>query len=305
MPSLLIEDKLSKKPRIPKKINKFLRNHYLYFFPEYPLANLSHIPGAAEDYLSDNKLRNYYVNLDYKMIEHRDHPKRIVGEMCNLSNFLITSMDQTGISSPLNFYDSNSIHPGNKRLLCARYLNLKYVPVVWQSFIYIPGLTRITTLEDIYNIYGTNISINLAPKSYGPSRLEISWHGETHRRDHNGYDDWYTTSRLRTEFSILDYLLTHGLEIVNSTIEKEITNTQYPIKYTKARKNKISIEILDNSLMDENLDFWELYFHIDPTVASKLCKTKRIRIINDYATGNTLTECNLYNTLIRRKYHFD
>ena len=57
--------------------------------------------------------------------------------------------------------------------------------------------------------------------------------------------------------------------------------------------------------MDENLDFWELYFHIDPMVASKLCKTKRIRIINDYATGNTLTECNLYNTLIRRKYHFD
>jgi len=57
--------------------------------------------------------------------------------------------------------------------------------------------------------------------------------------------------------------------------------------------------------MNENLDFWELYFHIDPTVSSKLCKTKRIRIINDYATDNMLTDCNLYNTLIRKKYHFD
>ena len=304
MTTLLIQNK-SEKPRIPKKINEFLRNHYLYYFPEYPLVNLGHIPGADTNYLPDNKIRNYYVNLDYKMIEHMDYPKHVIKEMCNLSNFLITSIDQNGVSSPLNLFDSSNIHPGNKRLLCARYLNLNYVPIVWQSFIYIPGLKRITTLEDIYDIYGTNISINLTTKSYGPVKLEISWHGETQRRDHNGYDDWYSASRSRTEFSVLDYLLKNGLEIVNSTIEKEITNTQYPIKYTKTRTNEISIEILDDSLMDENLDFWELYFHIDPTVASKLCKTKRIKIINNYATDNILTDCNLYNTLIRKKYHFD
>ena len=88
MTTTLIQNR-SEKPRIPKKINKFLRNNYLYYFPEYPLANLSHIPGADTNYLPDNKIRNYYVNLDYKMIEHMDYPKHIIREMCNLSNFLM------------------------------------------------------------------------------------------------------------------------------------------------------------------------------------------------------------------------
>lgn len=298
---------LSDAPRLPENIDQFLEDNYFYYFPKYPLTRLNHIPGAAENYLPDYNIRHLYINLDYKMIRHQGYSNGVIHGMSKLSNFLITSMDQKGIVAPLNLYGDHNIHPGNKRLICARYLNLEYIPILWQTTLYIPGLRRVSSLQDIYDIYGKNISIKLCPKENQKDRLEISWHGESKRRDPNGYDNWYETSKLRTDFNVPSYFLEHGLEIVNSTTNTKLFRKQsYPFNFTTTRKQKISIEILDDSLLDEDLDFWELFFHIDPMVYTKTCKTKKIKIINDYANNNiTLTDCNLYNTLKRKKLYYD
>jgi hypothetical protein len=92
-----LETDNSQSSRIPKRIDLFLKGNYFYYIPEYPLSNFNHIPGASKSYISNNTIRNYYCNLDYQMIKHQDYENRVIHSMVNLSNFLITSIDQNGI----------------------------------------------------------------------------------------------------------------------------------------------------------------------------------------------------------------
>ena len=300
-----LETDNSQSSRIPKRIDLFLKGNYFYYIPEYPLSNFNHIPGASKSYISNNTIRNYYCNLDYQMIKHQDYENRVIHSMVNLSNFLITSIDQNGIKSPLNFFNKENIHPGNKRLICARYLGMSHIPVLWQSVGPMLNLTRITKLTELYNIYGDDISIQIKKKE-PQSTLEVAWHGETKCRDANGYDDWYTVSRLRTAINISEYLLKNGLEVINNTQTFEIKNDIFRTTFLKNASNKIYIKILDESILSEDTDFWQLYYHLDPTIYSKTCETGRIAIINEFANSNTqLYNCKLYKSLKRKKLYFD
>jgi hypothetical protein len=293
----------SNKVRISPIATDILNKFYFYYIPEYSLERLNHIPGSSVDYLPDKKIRTRYNNLDYKLINHVDHKKSVIRKIVDLSNFLITSMDQTGIHAPLNLHTSSNIHPGKKRLICARYLGLETVPILEQSTRPKEGLTRINSLEEIFEIYGTDISINI-----NGQKFEVSWHGDTHMRDPNGYDDWYTASATRSTGEVLyrEYLLSTGLEVLNSQKNATVTQKKFQTHYRTTRKNKITVEILDDSILSQVLDFWELYYHIDPAVYMKTCETGKLRIINDFASTNTILDnCKIYRSLTRKKLCFN
>jgi len=292
----------SNKDRISPLVSDILNRFYFYYIPEYSLKRLNHIPGASPKYLPNKIIRNHFSNLDYKLINYVDCENSVIRKLVDLSNFLITSMDQTGIHSPLNLYTLSNIHPGNKRLICARYLGLKTVPILEQSLHPKEGLTRINSLEEIFEIYGNDISINI-----NSQRLEVSWHGDTHLRDTNGYDDWYTASATRSTEDVLyrEHLLSTGLEVLNSQKNATVTQKKFKTHYRTARENKITIEILDDSILSKGLDFWELYYHIDPAVYIKTCETGKLRIINNFASTKTILDnCKIYRSLTRKKLRF-
>lgn len=297
----LISDTSNKSRYILEDIKKVFDKYFFYYHDQYLLENLSHITSAGKNYLEDDNVRDYYVNLDYRLIDYIEYEKTVISSMVEYSNFLVTSFDTKGIMSPLNLFMNENIHPGGKRLLCARYLGMKTMPIVSQTLTPEDGI-RLHGVDDIFRIYGNEISINVN----ADERLEISWHGETHRRDQNGYDDWYTTSAYRDNiFSVCDYLLENGLEVVsNFGHYRETINGKFRTIYTSQPKNDIYIEVFDQQLMSSELDFWELYFHIDPAIGLKICSTSQLRIVNRRAS-EILHDCSLYKTLTRKKLKFD
>lgn len=301
-PSDLIED-LSGKTRIKEKqVNKVLNDYYFYYYPEYPLSSLDHISGASENYIPDATVRNYYINIDYRLIDYREYENTVIKSIVDDYNFLITSFDSKGIQSPMNLFLGDNIHPGKKRLWGARYLQLDTIPIVLQHNYPVDGQHRITTIDELFSIYGNNVSMNVTNEG----RLEVSWHGETNRRDANGYDNWYTTSATRKgNFPICDYLLENGLEVVSKFVRhREMTNGSFKTIYTNTPTNDVYIEVYDQRLLNGEFDFWELYYHIDPEIGSKMCETNQLRIVNKRSTAE-LENCSLYKTLTRRKLKFD
>lgn len=280
------------------KIKEVLAKDYFYYYPKYSLQDLDHIPAAKPDYIKNNIIRPYFANLDYRLIDYRNDPHTTIGSLAENANFLVTSIDQTGILAPLNLHNNENIHPGKKRLIVARYIGLKTLPVLLQSEEPQNSGKRLQTIDDLFEIYGPNIGIYV--NDYG--RLEVSSF-ISNMRDQNGYDDWVSMAHSRDDnFSMADYMLENGLEVYNSYRGDTVVNGNFKTIYTTNPKNKIYIEILDDSLLDEGLDFWQLFFHIDPTVKTKTCKTDRIRIVNSMSQNDNLTNCSLYSTMTRKMY---
>lgn len=289
----------SSKPRIQQGVDEYLKNNPVYFIPDYPLEKLSHLKAGDSNYLEDPAVLNCYNTLSYKMLNHITYPKTIVLRMCESFNFVITSIDQEGILSPLNLNAEGNVHPGNKRLLAARYLNLDTVPVLYDKKKTINGYDRISSLKELYDLYGTEISVRIVERPT-TTALEVSWHGHTKVRDENGNDDWVTASAIRDGFKSLPLLfLKNGLEIVNSKLDKTRIIDGLTTIYSKTNNNDIYIEVLDDDILDD-VNFWELYFHIDPLVHRKECSSGKINIVNNLTDNNTvLTNCGLYKTLMR------
>ena len=295
---MIILDK-SSKPRIQQGVDEYLKNNPVYFIPDYPLEKLSHLKAGDIKYLEDPDILNCYNTLSYKMLNYIRYHKRIIRQMCESFNFVITSIDQEGILSPLNLNAEGNVHPGNKRLLAARYLNLDTVPILHDTKKEVEGYNRISSLEELYDLYGTEISVRIVDRPT-TTAIEVSWHGHTKIRDENGNDDWVTASATRDGFKNLpSYVLRNGLEIVNSRYN-EITNIDgLKTIFSNVNSNDIYIEVLDNSILDD-VNFWELYFHIDPLIYRKECISGKINIINNLTDNKTvLTNCGLYKTLTR------
>lgn len=293
---------ISNLERIPheKLLKSLFKKFQFVYTPNYELKKLDNIASAGKDYLPDKKVRFFYNNLDYRLLAHYNYEKKIVKDMIDLVNFLVTSMDQQGVKSPLNKM-GNSIHPGGKRLLIARYLNLPTIPVLEQHRTHLSkNDSNVNSLEDLFKIYSNDISIKIRKQ-----RLEVSWHGESKLRDNNGYDDWFSASRNRdgNTLKIREYLLKNGLEIVNNFIEKEQTSDIFVTRFVKQPTNKIYFTVTDEKLL--SYDFWELFYHLDPTVYKKTCKSQHIEIYNHFADNSiSLENCNLLNTLNRTKIKF-
>lgn len=289
----------SDKPTLPDNIDEFLNNNPVYYVSDYPLNELSHVTCAGKDYIPDDTVREYYNTLDYRMINHVDNPNRVIHGLSDAFNFVVTSIDTKGIQSPLNMNHENNVHPGNKRLLCARYLDLDTIPVVVDIGKELDRGTRLNKLQDIYDIYGTDISIKIDYR-FRRECLSVSWHGDTKIRNQNGDDDWNSASSRRENFfSVREYLVENGLEVVNSEIHKTVTNGSVVTHFRTSQQNKIGVEIHDTNLLKMNLDFWELFFHIDPLVSAKTCVTSKLSIYNNFANKNVINNCSLYKTLIR------
>ena len=289
----------SSKQRIQDGIDDYLKDNPVYYIPDYPLQKLSHMVAAGPDYIKDKQILNYYNTLSYKMIKHIGYENSMILRMSESFNFIVTSIDQKGILAALNMNTGTNIHPGNKRLLCARYLNLDTVPILYDTGRKLENYRRVRTIDDIFDIYDKDISVRIVNR-FDRNILEVSWHGETKTRDSNGNDDWITASATRNGFvSLPKFFMKNGIEIVNSK-RKFITEIEgFKTTFTTERKSKVSIEVLDDSLIG-NVDFWELYFHIDPVVYRKECASGKINIINDFADNDiTLKNCSLYKTLMR------
>lgn len=289
----------SSKPRIQEGVDEYLKNNPVYFIPDYPLEKLSHQKAGDINYLEDPIVLNCYNTLSYKMLNHIAYHKTIVLRMCESFNFVITSIDQEGILSPLNLNAEDNVHPGNKRLLAARYLNLNTVPVLYDKKKTINGYDRISSLEELYRLYGTEISVRIVNRPT-TTALEVSWHGQTKVRDENGNDDWVTASAMRDGFrSLPSYFLKNGLEIVNSSLDETRMIDGLTTIFSKTNNNDIYIEVLDDDILDY-VNFWELYFHIDPLIHRKECSSGKINIVNNLTDSNVvLTNCSLYKTLTR------
>lgn len=280
------------------KIKEILAKDYFYYYPQYSLHDLNHIPTAKSDYIKNDIVRPYFANLDYRLIDHRFEKPTVIGSLVENANFLVTSIDQTGIHAPLNLHNNENIHPGKKRLTVARYVGLETVPVLLQSERPQNSGKRLQTIDDFFDVYGPDIGIYV--NDYW--RLEVTYL-ISNMRDPNGYDDWLAMSYSRDGyFSMADYMLENGLEVYNSYRRDTVVNGNYKTVYTTNPRNEIYVEVFDDSLLDEGLDFWQLFFHIDPTVKTKTCKTGRIRIVNSMSQKDNLTNCSLYSTMIRKMY---
>ena len=203
-------------------------------------------------------------------------------------------MSQHGIKSPLNMYNWENIHPGKKRYIIANYLQLPTVPVLsqHQEDEHDINSQPIANRKQLDEIYGSNYSTRLQPKMDG-YRLECSWHGETQRRDHNGYDDWYSASSTSIGDNnwITDYLLTNGLHIktfgpssmsISGKFTTHINNETDSDFYIVAPQNLVTA-----------YDLWQLYYHFDPRYSRKTDTSTGISIINKRGDPSLVLEQDL------------
>ena len=232
----------------------------------------------AYDYVQDPRVNEYYLCWDWRMTTDESLVYENISSIAHFGYFITTDISINGIKSPLNLF-KNVIHPGMKRYIISKYCGLTSIPILEQTLVKhkkIPdSAVEIKSIDDIYQLYGDNISIQLKDDD----RLEVSWHGITeNRRDRNGYDDWYGYA-MSNFGSILGNFKQHSINTDLSDFIVEV----------------------DESL--KNYDLRNLYFHFDPRYVIKECMTKKIRIINRNPTQNLETKnVNLYTGLTGKAY---
>lgn len=285
--------------RLPPDLDTFLAATELYWFPEFPLHELPIQRCSDANYIKELQVLDYYRNLHYELIRFIDYENTIIRNMVEYSCWLVTSMSQKGIQSPLNIQGWNqNIHPGLKRYIIANYLQLDTVPVVWQG----GGRTSdypIKTLADLHRAYGENISVKIRDK--GRQTLEVSWHGDTNYRDPNGYDFWVAAAaeELCGKNLILEYLLEHGLQLQIDVPGSTINNCDVyrTFAHNKADQHDFYLKIPDVSHLQ--MDLWKVYYHFDPRVGVKTCSETGIQIINKFGDPNWQMTVNLEKTIKR------
>jgi hypothetical protein len=271
----------SDKPRIDPRTEEVLNLYNFYYIKDWNLSSIP--PQDWKTYISDQTIATHFKNLNYNLICFKNYKVNAVDGMVNQACWLVSNITKNGIKSPLNMFNGN-LHPGRKRLIVAYYLQLESIPILLQTTETL-NYKRITKLSQLDKIYQYNYSTNVKINSVNKLVLECSWHGETNSRDPSGYDDWWRVSgeTYNYENVILDYITQNGLEV--NIVERNLP---------------FEIVVHDKSLL--NKDFWELYFHFDPMIYKKICKTKKIEIINRLTKSKIVMEnCNLVKTLIRPK----
>lgn len=268
--------------RIDPRISEVLERYSLTYFPSWPVSELPPQRCSDDKYITDQYVLDCYRNLHYELIRYRDYHNRVIEGMVDYSFWLVTSMSTQGVQSPLNMYDWQNIHPGKKRYIVANYVQLDTVPVLVQhrpDDIQREGGTPITTLNALLDIYGNNVSIKIREKA-DDLLLECSWHGETNKRDANGYDDWYRASAesINETNTLLPRLLETGLQ-VRSPVKNYSINTG--LFKTHASRNLADQDFFLIVPEPKYIDsLWKLYFYFDPRVGLKRCRTTGIEIHN-------------------------
>jgi hypothetical protein len=272
---------MSNRPRIDPGTEEILNTYNFYYIKKYKLSKVPQQDWAS--YVPDHTISNHFRNLSYNLMSFKNYKINAVSGMVDQGCWLVSNIDHKGIQSPLNMFNGN-LHPGRKRYIVAHYLQLKSIPILLQTKEEL-SQSKITTLEQLNQIYQNNYSTKIKIKSSGEPVLECSWHGETNSRDSNGYDDWWKVSGEAYNYKnvILDYISRFGIEV-------NMNEQDLPFE----------IIVHDKNLL--NKDFWELYFHFDPAVHRKICETKKIEIVNRLTDSKiVMKDCKLVRTLFRPK----
>ena len=212
-------------------------------------------------------------------------------------------MSDGGIKSPLNVFEWRNIHPGKKRWIIANYLQLETVPTLNQfepnNTDHQRGGLPVRSKSDLDQLYGDNYTAQIRNTKSGHQRLECSWHGLTNRRDQNGYDNWYRASEETMKNWILDYVLANGLQVDCIKSQPSKKESVFETHYGNMKDRDFYVVCPTVNLQD--CDFWQLYFHFDPTVYKKICCRTGIEIVNNKATNKQIMEVNLYDTILRKR----
>ena len=272
----------SNNPRIDPEVALLFAEYKFEYFPKFPTKDLPLQRCSDANYITDLELLDWYRNLDYRMIQRKDYHNRVIEGMVLNACWLVTSMTENGVQSPLNMYEWDNIHPGKKRYIVANYLGLETVPVLCQFRDGQRGGIPITDLTGLSEIYGYDFSARIKHKpEYNERLLECSWHGETQMRDAKGYDDWHRAAGEALEFKneILDYISEHGFHV------------------NPADDRPFYLEATTQAALD--YDLMQLYFHFDPRVGKKVDKKLGISIINHYGDPNWVIDVDFSKTLNR------
>jgi len=271
----MFED-ISNRPRIDPLTETVLEEYNFYYY-ECSLSELPFQACGSKEYIPDDTILFHYRNLNYHLLSYRNYYKPIIGNIVKTGCWLVTDMTKNGIQSPLSMFGTH-VHPGKKRYMVANYLQLDKVPILWQTKELHSSYQKVETLSDLADVYKNNFSTRVE-RYEDEMKLECSWHGATNSRDDKGYDNWWKVSNQAIGTNvILEYVTRYGVRI---------NDTSAPFH----------ILVHDDTL---EFDWWQLYFHFDPNVYRKVCKTGKIEIINTFANNkDVIYDCNLMGTLTR------
>lgn len=299
---VLTED-LSNKERMPNNLNNYLAENEYYYVSNYPCSYFNNSNLGTDHWNISLKDVNKVINLDYTLISSKNAKlQRFVGNIVDV----VQSVDRFGVKAAICLNQPTNAHPGNKRLIVSRYLGKSTVPVIGKREFFKDDtlqMSRLDTIDDLYDVFGTEISVVITPKNF----LEVFYHGESLMRDANGMDNFAKKAYLVREQnklcpSISDYLLKNGLEIVCGFDKVKKTKKIYKAFYSKTPVNKIYVEILDDTILENKFSYWDLFFHFDYENHVKICKTKKLKLVNNLSIKNNIVEnCSLYDTLTRQK----
>jgi hypothetical protein len=305
---LNLDNDASKRKRSPSNstIREYLAKNRYCFSPKISLDYFNNAPnnmwGLEKHYV--NLLRN----LDYRIIKDNGNNDTELRE--KVKRFLltiplvITSVQIDGILSPLCMNSPGHIHPGNKRIMISRYLDIKYVPI-FGRYNHFPKhtdeLTEVKSDKDIVKLFGKKISIYFVN-----GNLEIFYHSSNYR-DKYGHDDFTKkANEIRNLNNIcsnnIEYLLTHGLEVVHPSFSNtHRENNGYITKFVNQPTNHMYINLLDINIQHD--DFWELIFHFDYSTYKKSCYSNKIEIINTTVKDRQSYSVKIVETLGRKKVY--
>lgn len=302
----ILDDDMSSLKRFPPNVEKYLVENRYCFVSKVNLEYFDKTP--TNIWGLEKKYTNLIRNLDYRIIKENENNDTNLKEKVNRFLLtipdLITSVQVDGIIAPLCMSSPGYVHPGNKRIMISRYLSLNYVPVVGRYKDFpkeVEKIQYIKTNEDIYELFGKKISIYFVN-----NKLEIFYHSSNYR-DVNGHDNFTKKAKEKRESNCIcsnniEYLLTNGIEVVHPSFSNTCCyHDGYLIKFVSHPTNYMYINLLDKSLQQE--DFWELIFHFDYSTYKKICKSKKIELVNTTVDNKISYSVNIVETLRRRKVY--
>lgn len=295
-----------KRPRFPNNLEQRLLNGQYCYLEKFPVKKLDATP--TEWWNLNPKYVSMIRNCSYKILQTAIAKKDTQEKFNQVYNWFlwkpetIFSIDQEGIHAPLGMVKEFGIaHPGNERIIMARYLGIENVAVFTKKSL-LPNDIKITSmltnLEDIVNVYGPKISIFVTEDG---GNLEV-WYHKSGRMDHNGQDDIAflgEQERLTSKCNdLIKYLIQNGIEVVYDGTETTRQNGIFTTKFRKKPSNQVYVVLNDKDLF--NLDFWELFFHIDYKRRYKICHTGKLQIVNNINIDTLTYKSSLYKSLTRR-----
>jgi len=259
-------DRRRKIPRIPDDLDDRLVKGQYCFIKEFPVTELSKSPQQWWDL--DVTLSSMIRNCDYHLVESAQNNEQI-HQWFLWKPETVFSIDQEGIHAPLGMvHKYGIIHPGNERIIIARYLQIEHVSLFTKKTLLQSDtdITKmITNLDDLISVFGPKISVFVTNNSqHDRDNLEVYYY-KSGRMDRNSRDDIALLGEQERSTSkcdnLMKYLLENGLEVVYKGEPKVRTQGIFTTKFVNKPSAETYIVLHDDEL--HNLDFWELFFHFD------------------------------------------